>query len=167
MAHGPLEKVRAFAMAVRLGFNSVIIRPAIVEDVSAILKIEPQTGSTAHWTEEKYREIFEKETPRRIALVAEDESGVQGFAVIQLVHQECEVENLVVALEMRRRGVGKLLLRDLITLARKEGATTIFLEVRETNEAAEALYNRLGFTVSGRRKTYYHNPDEDAILYRL
>ncbi|MGH9529193.1 MAG: ribosomal protein S18-alanine N-acetyltransferase [Terriglobales bacterium] len=149
----------------RLG--SVIVRPAVVSDIPAILRIEQQTEGAAHWTEEKYRKIFETEVPRRVVLVAEDELGVHGFGVIQLLDQECEVENLAVLPEIRRRGVGKQLLGSLINLARNHGAATIFLEVREQNQAARSLYNKLGFTEGGWRKGYYHNPDEDAILYRL
>lgn len=154
----------------------MVIRPALIQDISAILKIEQQAEAAAHWTEEKYREIFENETPapiaesqgsHRIVVVAEDEAGVQGFGIMQLLHQECEVENLVVAPEMRRQGVGKRLLRTLIDQARKHGATAVFLEVRDGNEAARALYTGVGFRESGRRKGYYHSPEEDAILYQL
>lgn len=156
--------------------NSVVIRPALIEDISAIIKIEQQAKPAAHWTEEKYREIFENEMPgpitgskgsHRIVMVAEDEAGLQGFGIMQLLHQECEIENLVVTPEVRRRGVGKRLLRTLIDLARKHGATAVFLEVRDGNEAARALYNGVGFRESGRRKAYYHSPQEDAILYQL
>ncbi len=156
--------------------NSVVIRPALIKDISAILKIEQQAETAAHWTEEKYREIFENETPgriaeskarRRIMIVAEDEAGVQGFGIMQLLHEECEIENLVVVPGTRRRGVGKQLLCTLIDLARKYGATAVFLEVRDGNDAARALYNGVGFRESGRRRAYYHSPQEDAILYQL
>ncbi len=145
----------------------MLIRPAVIEDIPAILTIEQQTEAAAHWTDEKYREIFEKQNPRRFAIVAEGKSGVQGFGVIVLLEQGCEVENLVVIRHRRRRGLGKRLLRSLIDLAENEGASGIFLEVREGNAGARGLYNTLGFAESGRRKGYYHNPEEDAILYRL
>ena len=147
--------------------NSVFIRPALIEDVPAILKVERVAETATHWTEGKYLGIFEQETPRRIALVAEDESGVHGFGVIQLLHQECEIENLVVVSGMRRQGVGNQLLCSLIEVARNHGAAAVFLEVRDSNEAARELYNGAGFSESGRRKGYYHSPEEDAILYRL
>jgi ribosomal-protein-alanine N-acetyltransferase len=145
----------------------VRIRPGVADDIPAILKIERRTKSGTHWAEEKYREIFEREIPRRIVLVAEDESGVQGFGIIRLLHQECEVENLVIATDRRRQGTGRQLLCRLIDLAYNQGATEVFLEVRESNTPARALYNKFGFTQGGRRKLYYHNPEEDAILYRL
>lgn len=157
-------------MSRRLGserFDPVLIRSAVPDDVPAILKIEQQAEGAAHWTEERYRETFKGDRPRRLVTVAEDESGVQGFGVIQYLHHECEVENLVVAPGTRRQGVGKRLLLSLIDLARSEGAITASLEVREGNAAARALYQSLGFREWGRRKRYYHNPEEDAILYRL
>ena len=130
-----------------------------------MLKIEAE--GTTHWAEEKYREIFDKDAPRRVALVAEDNSTVWGFGVIQLLYKACEIENMVVAPEVRRRGLGKQLLAGLVELAREQGADRIFLEVRETNEAARALYNKFGFRQAGRRKSYYHNPEEDALRYTL
>lgn len=145
----------------------MIIRPAIIQDIPAILKIEQQAEAAAHWKEEDYRQVFVKDMPRRSVVVAEDETGVQAFSVIRLLQQECEIENLVVAPPMRQRGLGKQLLKNVVNLARSKGAISIFLEVREGNEAARALYNKLGFSESGRRQTYYHNPEEDAILYRL
>jgi ribosomal-protein-alanine N-acetyltransferase len=145
----------------------VLIRPAVADDIPAILKIEQQAEGAAHWTEEKYRETFKENGPRRLVMVAEDESGVQGFGVVQCLHPECEVENLVVAPGMQRQGVGKRLVLSLIDLARSQGATIASLEVREGNEAARALYHSLGFKENGRRKRYYRNPEEDAILYRL
>jgi ribosomal-protein-alanine N-acetyltransferase len=145
----------------------VLIRPAVADDIPAILKIEQHAEGAAHWTEERYRETFKEDRPRRLVMVAEDQSGVQGFGVIQYLHHECEVENLVVAPGTRRQGVGKRLLLSLIDLARSEGAITASLEVREGNAAARALYQSLGFREWGRRKRYYHNPEEDAILYRL
>ncbi len=145
----------------------MIIRPAIIQDIPAILKIEQQAEAAAHWKEEDYRQVFVKDVPRRLVIVAEDESGLQAFSVIRLLQQECEIENLVVAPPMRQRGLGKQLLKNVVNLARSQGAISIFLEVREGNEAARALYNKLGFSESGRRQTYYHNPEEDAILYRL
>lgn len=163
---GPLAKTRAFGMTVGR-IIQVIIRPATARDVPAILKIEQQTETASHWMEEKYRQIFEYDAPRRAMLVAEDEDGVQAFGVIQLLRQECEIENLAVASAMRRRGIGKQLLDSLINLARNQGAAMILVEVRESNQAARRLYNGAGFIENGQRKSYYHNPDEDAILYRL
>jgi ribosomal protein S18 acetylase RimI-like enzyme len=58
-------------------------------------------------------------------------------------------------------------LTALLDRARETNSERVFLEVRESNQAARAFYARLGFEQSGRRKLYYANPPEDAVLYRL
>lgn len=88
--------------------------------------------------------------------------GITGFLATRAVYldQEFEVINLVVAAEHRRKGLGRLLLETAI--ARRPGIW--FLEVREANSSAIALYKSLGFKYSGRRKEYYQNPPEDGIV---
>ena len=80
---------------------------------------------------------------------------------------EWEIENIAIAGPARRRGLGTRLLGELLDLARAQGAESVFLEVRESNHAARALYEKWSFIESGRRKKYYKDPEEDAILYRL
>jgi ribosomal-protein-alanine N-acetyltransferase len=141
-----------------------LIRSATAEDIPAILAIEGKAEHAAHWPEEKYREMFESETSQRFVLVLEDRGTIRGFAVGHVLDQECEIENLVVASDFRRRGWGSNLLQSLIGAARHERVTAFFLEVRESNLAARALYNRVGFAENGRRKRYYREPEEDGIL---
>lgn len=73
----------------------------------------------------------------------------------------------MVAPDFRRKGLARKLFTALLARARETNSEQVFLEVRESNQAARALYARLGFEESGRRKLYYANPHEDAILYRL
>ena len=77
----------------------------------------------------------------------------------RVAEDEFELLNMAVAVDQRRRGYGKALLLD--ALARYQGMW--FLEVRASNEAAQALYEVLGFHRSGRRRDYYRSPTEDAI----
>jgi ribosomal-protein-alanine N-acetyltransferase len=142
----------------------MLIRPAKAEDLATIVAIERQVEQAAHWPEEKYREMFDGATTRRLILIIEERGAVQGFVIGQVLDQECEIENLVVAADARRRGLGSKLLQSLIDAAHHEGVTACFLEVRETNLAARALYNRAGFVENGRRKQYYREPEEDGIL---
>ena len=78
--------------------------------------------------------------------------------------QEWEIENIVVDSALRRRGCAKLLLRELLGLPRPRRCWRVLLEVRESNEAARALYAQWGFQMIGRRKNYYRDPEEDAFL---
>jgi ribosomal-protein-alanine N-acetyltransferase len=145
----------------------MLIRSATAEDIPAILAIEEKAENAAHWPEEKYREMFESEISRRSVLVLDDRGTIRGFAIGRVFDQECEIENVVVASDFRRRGWGSELLQGLIDAASQAGVTAFFLEVRESNFAARALYNGSGFAENGRRKRYYREPDEDGILLTL
>ncbi len=78
-----------------------------------------------------------------------------------------EIDNLVVAARARQQGIGRALLAEALQQAWQRGARYAFLEVRENNLAALALYQSAGFTQAGRRRGYYHNPVEDALRLRL
>src|SRR5580698_10371260 len=109
----------------------------------------------------------------RLVIVAEDPSSqgsgqnkITAFLVARCVASEWELENIVVASDHRRRGLGEQLLQFLFALARHARGEAIFLEVRESNAAARAFYEKLGFEQMGRRKGYYAELQEDAIIYR-
>ena len=94
------------------------------------------------------------------------EGGVVGYVVAWLVVDEAEVANIAVASEARGLGVGARLLDDALDAARRHGATTVYLEVRDSNAAARALYASRGFQQIGRRRHYYRKPVEDALVMR-
>jgi ribosomal-protein-alanine N-acetyltransferase len=71
---------------------------------------------------------------------------------------------VVVAREERNRGIGIKIIRELLLQAQRGGATSVLLEVRESNLAARRLYEKLGFSLQGRRSNYYREPEEDALL---
>jgi [ribosomal protein S18]-alanine N-acetyltransferase len=145
------------------------LRTATVEDVAAMFALERSAESAAHWEETAYRQIFEAGTPERIAIVlsAVASDGIAGFVVARVVAGECELENIVVDGARRRQGRGARLIECLVAAARARAARRIFLEVRESNAAARALYAKCGFTVGGRRKSYYSDPGEDGVVYEL
>ena len=91
---------------------------------------------------------------------------VEGFVVAHQIGPECEIENVVVNPQLRRRGFGKLLLDEILKRVQEAGCEAVFLEVRESNRAARALYEKCGFREIGRRVKYYVQPQEDAVLYR-
>src|SRR5207244_11544532 len=103
----------------------------------------------------------------RLASVVEDRAGVQGLAVARVLGREWELENIIVADQAQRRGLGTRLWGELANLARREHAQSIFLEVRETKQAARSLYLQCAFVENGHRKSYYQNPLETAILSKL
>ena len=92
---------------------------------------------------------------------------VAGFIVARLLTGELHVNNVAVRTEFRRQGIGSKLLEATLARARQKGATVAHLEVRAGNVAAQKLYGRCGFEVTGRRKKYYREPLEDALLMSL
>ncbi len=129
--------------------------------------LERQASTAAHWTQVEYERIFNLGQTPRVALVAEDVGEIVGFLVARALGPEWEIENIAVAEVVRRRGLGITLISEFLQLARTRGAAGVFLEVRESNQAARRLYQKLGFAGCGRRKSYYNNPLEDAIVYRF
>ncbi len=145
---------------------SQTIRHATFNDIPFLLALEQSSHGAAHWSEQQYRDLLAP-NGARLVLVAEEPLGsILGFLVARHLAPEWELENIVVAPAARRQGVGKWLLRALLDRARETNSAAVFLEVRESNAAARILYERAGFTRSGRRKAYYSSPPEDAILYR-
>jgi len=94
-----------------------------------------------------------------------EEGDVLGFLAARGLGLEWEIENIVIANSAQRRGLGTRLVQEVLERAQTQGAQAVLLEVRESNRAARGLYSKLGFVESGRRKSYYRNPGEDAVLY--
>ncbi len=115
------------------------------------------------WSARDFRECVVSDV---VFLVAAGPDGVAGYVIAQDAADEGEILNLAVAPARHRGGIGRALVaRTLATLARR-GASRVFLEVRESNAAARALYAALGFGEVGRRPRYYRRPVEDAIVLR-
>lgn len=131
-----------------------------------MILIEQASSSAAHWSAQRYRDLFSDTALRRLTLVVE-EQGVVGFIVALVADVEWEIENVVVQEGLRRRGLGRALVVEALTRARKEDAHSIFLEVRASNLAARQLYQSIGFKEVAQRFRYYSHPQEDAIVYRF
>jgi [ribosomal protein S18]-alanine N-acetyltransferase len=150
----------------------VQIRPATLADVTSMIRLDRQSATAGHWTEDQYLQALQYESTRRLVFVIDEPSApeaptrVQAFLVAQHIPPEWELENIVVAETARRKGLGTRLLQHLLSTARESNSDSVFLEVRESNRAARTLYEQAGFTQTGRRKSYYTNPPEDAVLYR-
>jgi ribosomal-protein-alanine N-acetyltransferase len=138
------------------------IRRATVNDIPAIRNIEQQAASAAHWPAQEYAKMVSS----GLVLVAEQEGELCGFACAKSVAGEWELENVVVAPPFQRQGVADSLVRSLLNeVLQAGGASKVVLEVRESNLPARRLYEKHGFRETGRRRNYYQNPSENAILY--
>jgi ribosomal-protein-alanine N-acetyltransferase len=152
----------------------VRVRQANTADIPAMIDLERQSPAAAHWSRQQYEGLFlatgSQQPSERRAWVVEDEgtaSKILAFLIAHRVDSEWELENIAVAGKARRQGIGARLLAELIEHARAAHGRGIFLEVRESNQAARALYGKAGFKETGLRKSYYSDPPEDAILCRL
>jgi ribosomal-protein-alanine N-acetyltransferase len=141
----------------------VTIRSARLNDVPAILALEQRSSGAAHWASEQYSTLVNT----GIVLVGEDAGVLCGFVCGRVVAGDWEIENVAVASEFLRRGIGDELVGELIRRAKSQVAAAILLEVRESNRPARGLYEKHGFREVGRRRAYYGDPVEDAILYAL
>ena len=154
----------------RRNIDHVLIRPATVEDVPVIRMLERQAETAAHWAEREYDSLLAPDAPKRIVLVAvneSDEAQIHGFVIVRCALTTWEIENLVVAAEQSRLGIGTQLIKELLLQSLEGGATSVLLEVRPSNVPARRLYEKLGFTEGGRRVGYYRDPQEDALLLQI
>lgn len=144
----------------------MLVHPATPADIPRMRALEQQSETAAHWAEREYDALFALEAPKRLALIAGQNGGVVGFLIARCDLDEWELENVVVAPEHRRVGVGGQLVAALLHQAGSTGATSVLLEVRESNGPARQLYKKFGFLEVGRRQKYYANPVEDALLLK-
>ena len=146
----------------------VRVRPAEHRDLPRLKQIAAHAATAAQWNAAEYENLFADEpTQSRSALVLEDNHELAGFIVGRQIADEWEIENVAIHGPARRRGLGARLLSEFLDLARERGGRQVFLEVRESNHAARALYEKWAFVEAGRRKMYYRNPNEDALILTL
>lgn len=133
-----------------------------LRDIPQVLAIQVASPAAANWEPAAYENLSAAQFQ---VFVAEcDTDGVCGFVVARCAGGELEILNLAVAGTRRRKGVGSALLGEALVGAKAESATTAFLEVRASNFAAAEFYARHGFQITGRRRSYYQSPTEDALL---
>jgi ribosomal-protein-alanine N-acetyltransferase len=143
------------------------VRSASSADVEAILALEQGCAEAPHWSTAVWQKILVHDGltgPIRAAFIAESSGGIVGFAVVSCAANVSELESIAVHPSARCQGIGKALCHAAFDWSRTAGATAIELEVRASSVAAHALYASLGFTEQGRRRNYYRNPADDAIL---
>ena len=144
---------------------NVTIRKMTVEDVPAVVELDQKSFSLP-WPERSFR--FElTDNPASRCWVAELDGKVVGMIVVWLIVNEAHVATVATHPDYRRQGIGKRLLSHALLNLMREGARSSFLEVRESNLAAQEMYRKFGYEVSGRRRRYYRDNDEDAILMSL
>ena len=134
------------------------------DDLKAVAEIE-SVSINPPWSYKAISDFAEYDTNR--ILVAKIDDTVVGYITYSVVLDEVQIANVATHPDFRKRGIGKDLLTTLFNLAKENDMHIITLEVRQSNIPAINLYEKCGYELSGRRKNYYKNPTEDALLYNL
>lgn len=152
----------AFNMALK---NQYQFRTMTSDDLDAIMEIEPHIYSHP-WSRGNFSDSFKSGYP---AWVLVHDEKIIGYALMMMVLDEAHLLNLSIAKPYQKQGLGRLLLEHMIEMAKNQGATDMFLEVRPSNISAIALYENIGFNEMAIRRGYYpaHNGREDAVLMGL
>ncbi|MDB4951793.1 MAG: ribosomal-protein-alanine acetyltransferase [Gemmatimonadetes bacterium] len=133
-------------------------------DLPRVMEIERASFSTP-WRDTTFRGLLLRGDTD---LLAADRAGrLVGYAVCWTVVDQAELGNVAVDPAERGHGVGAALVDQAVRAVAARGAEELFLEVRESNLSAQSVYVRKGFEVVGRRRSYYAEPKEDALVMRL
>lgn len=119
------------------------------------------------WSDESIHDSLAGGWSFGLVAVAATDGAIVGYLFGREVAGTGEVLNIATAQRWRRRGVANALLDAGLRQLRRRGATEVFLEVRASNDVAQALYQRAGFRAVGMRQGYYRHPPEDALVLRL
>ncbi len=130
-------------------------------DLEAVAELERLCFSIP-WSPAAIEEAFSNELYR--FAVVEEKGKVVGYANFRIVADEGEIERVAVHPDSRRRGYGRKLMEAMVNYARRKGVRDMTLDVRVNNEKAINLYKSCGFAEEGRRRDYYREPTEDAII---
>jgi ribosomal-protein-alanine N-acetyltransferase len=134
--------------------------PAQIDDILAV----EQASFTSPWTREMYLAELNNTGVSYFYLARTEAGEIIGFCSFWRVLDELHINNLAVLPTYRRAGIGTELLLRVLADGTKLGANRATLEVRRSNEAAQKLYEKFGFTVAGVRRLYYSSPPEDALV---
>ncbi|WP_417760271.1 ribosomal protein S18-alanine N-acetyltransferase [Shewanella sp.] len=147
---------------------TAMIKPLTIDNLGSMLPIE-QAAHAYPWSEAVLASCF-GERYRVFGLFIEEETGqpqLVGYAIYQYLFEEATLMNICINPNAQGRGLGNTLLSQSMQMLVDDAAIeVVFLEVRQSNQAAIALYHKLGFTIDGERKNYYETATgrETAVL---
>lgn len=141
--------------------TALTIRPFRPTDSPILARILLDSTEAAQWPAESYATLAA--SPSGLLLVCETDTKPIGFLAARQAADQAEVLNLAVHTDFRRHGAASALLIAALDTFQQSAVTRVFLELRASNLAARALYERHGFVPAGSRKAYYRDPLEDAI----
>jgi ribosomal-protein-alanine N-acetyltransferase len=138
------------------------IRQATAKDIDDLAELEILCFSSP-WSREAFAQDLATNSLARY-FIAEKEGRIIAYGGLWIILPEGHITNIAVHPEHRQKGIGKALLRNMIEKSEIEGITCHTLEVRVTNRNAIELYRSFGFVECGRRKNYYEDTNEDALI---
>ena len=137
------------------------IRRMMPEDLDQVVEIENESFSRP-WSKESFEDSLKK--PDYIFVVADNRGIIVGYCGLYVVMGEANITNVAVKREYRSKGIGYIIIEDIIDRAKEIGATSMTLEVRKSNGTAIRLYEQIGFKNAGIRRGFYEAPKEDAVI---
>lgn len=141
------------------------LRPAVEADLNQVVQIE-RSSFADPWTEESFRRLLGGHPAIFQVIECPPDFRVAGYVIAFAVGEDAELLNVAVEPKFRGKGLAGQMLDAVLMELGGRGVRTAFLEVRESNSAARALYGSRGFTEIGRRRNYYRRPVEDALVMR-
>jgi [ribosomal protein S18]-alanine N-acetyltransferase len=144
---------------------NLVFRRMTLEDIEQVVSID-QVSFSLPWPERSFRYEL-TDNPASRCWVVEADGKIVAMLVAWLLVDEAHIATIATHPDYRRQGIAKKLMIHALSYMAKEGAVSSFLEVRESNIAALEMYRKFGFEVSGRRRGYYKDNQEDAILMTL
>lgn len=142
--------------------DDFIIRLAAAEEATVLHEADSQIFSDP-WSEKSYLGSIESNMETVPVIVIKETGEIAAYAAVSYVLDEANINRIAVMPDYRGNGLGTVLL-EWIENNLPEDVTVYNLEVRESNKYAIEMYEKFGYTVLGRRKRFYRNPEEDALL---
>mgnify|MGYP001591270392 CR=1 FL=1 len=151
------------------------IRPMTRRDLGRVAAIERATFGREAWPLQAFKDLLsafsQAKPPRGAMWVVEDPTTdeILGYAGVEVsaLLGEMDIINIAVAVEHRRRGVGRLFIERIVRLCRQRGIPLLWLRVRASNRGARRFYRLMGFRERGRFQGYYADPDEPAVIMAM
>jgi [ribosomal protein S18]-alanine N-acetyltransferase len=149
--------------------TAITIRQMKAEDIEEVVQID-QLSFSLPWPRSSFRfEVTENKASRHwvAEIIQEGQTRVIGMLICWFIIDEAHIGTIAVHPDFRRHKIAETLMKHALEVLKSEGTLKVLLEVRRSNEAALALYHKLGFVEDGVRKRYYSDNHEDAILMQL
>jgi ribosomal-protein-alanine N-acetyltransferase len=134
------------------------------EDLQSVMDIERKSFSNPWHLSSFEGEIENYDISFPYVMIHPETGELTGYIIFWQIGEEVQISNFAVHPDLRGKGLGSSVLNRVLGIIKERGARVVILEVRESNNSARFLYEKLGFEAAGIRKNYYSRPDEDAVV---